>query len=140
VIPLDRARALRDAGLAWQPRVGDRFVLPGRGMDEQVFTIAEMVVEVRESPVGRLIAFNGTTEWALDAVEQAEALWLPRESQLREALSDAFRSLVRADDGWRCTVLVGRQLLEVAAPGASEAYADALLRVLEHDQMRGVSR
>ncbi|GGI04224.1 pilus assembly protein CpaE [Egicoccus halophilus] len=131
MIPIPTARHLRDAGLSWTPADGDRFVLPDRGMDDDVFTISEMVVEVRSSPAGRLIAFNGTTEWALDAVEQAEAIWVPRESQLREALGEAMLSLVRAEDGWRCTVRVGRQLLEVAAPTAEEAYADALLRVLD---------
>ncbi|MFA9430340.1 pilus assembly protein CpaE [Egicoccus sp. AB-alg2] len=130
MISIATARRLRDAGLAWLPQDGDRFVLPDRGMDDEVFTISEMVVEVRAAPAGHLIAFNGTTEWALDAIEQAEAIWLPRESQLREALGESLLSLVRADDGWRCTVRVGRQLVEVAAPGASEAYADALLQVL----------
>lgn len=130
MISLDTARRLHAAGLPWTPRDGDRFVLPDRGMDDDVFTISEMVVEVRDAPAGRLIAFNGTTEWSLDAVEQAEAIWLPNETQLREALGPALLSLVRAEDGWRCTVQVGRQLLEVAAGDAEEAYADALLRVL----------
>ncbi|MFC5272404.1 hypothetical protein [Brachybacterium sacelli] len=31
--------------------------------------------------------FNGTTEWALDSVEQHEAIWIPREDQLRTALA-----------------------------------------------------
>lgn len=132
MISLATARRLHDAGLAWLPRDGDRFVLPDRGMDDDVFTISEMVVEVRDAPVGRLIAFNGTTEWALDSVEQAEAIWLPDETRLRESLGDALLSLVRAEDGWRCTVQVGRQLLEVAAGDAEEAYADALLRVLTY--------
>lgn len=132
MISLATARRLHDAGLAWHPQDGDRFVLPDRGMDDEVFRISEMVVEVRDAPVGRLIAFNGTTEWALDAVEQAEAVWLPSETQLRERLADALLSLVRAEDGWRCTVQVGRQLLEIAAPEAEEAYADALLRVLTY--------
>jgi len=130
MLTLTTARRLRDAGLVWTPQDGDRFVLPDRDMDESVFTISEMVVEVRASPAGHLIAFNGTTEWALDAVEQADAIWLPRESQLREALGDAMLSLVRAEDGWRCTVRVGRQLVETAATTADEAYADGLLRVL----------
>lgn len=132
MISLSTARRLRDAGLPWVPDDGDRFFLPDRDMDDEVFRISEMVVEVRDAPVGRLIAFNGTTEWALDAVEQAEAIWVPNETQLRERLGDALLSLVRAEDGWRCTVQVGRQLLEVAAGHAEEAYADALLRLLEH--------
>lgn len=127
MISLELARRLRDAGLEWEPQDGDRFVLPDRGLDSRVFTISEMVVEVRTAPVGRVIAFNGTTEWALDAVEQAEAIWLPREAQLREALGPALLSLVRVDEGWRCTYRVGPSLREVTAASADEAYGQALL-------------
>lgn len=130
MITLELARELRDAGLSWEPSEGDRFVLPDRNMDEAVFTISEMVVEVHNAPVGQVIAFNGTTEWALDAVERAEAVWLPRESQLREALGAALLSLVRGDDEWRCTVTIEGELVEEVAPEADEAYARALLHVL----------
>lgn len=131
MIPLHLARQLRDAGLAWEPADGDRFVLPDRGMDEDVFTISRMVVEVRTAPVGRMIAFNGTTEWALDAIEQAEAIWLPREEQLRRSLGEALLSLVQTEDGWRCTTRIGGALAESEADMADEAYAYALLGLLE---------
>jgi hypothetical protein len=131
MVPLELARRLRDAGLAWQPAEGDRFVLPDRDLDGRVFTISEMVVEVRRSPAGTLIAFNGTTEWALDAIELAETVWLPREAQLREALGDALLSLARFDDGWRVTFRVAGQLVERSAPTADEAYGRALLATLE---------
>jgi hypothetical protein len=130
VISIELARALQAAGLPWRPKDGDRFVLPGRDLDERVFTISEMVVEVRSAPAGRVIAFNGTTEWALDAVEQAEAVWLPRESQLREALGDAMLSLVRVEDAWRVTMRIGDDLVERTAAVADEAYGQALLAVL----------
>jgi hypothetical protein len=130
VISIDLARELRDAGLVWQPADGDRFFLPDREMDDSVFTISEMVVEVKTAPVGSIIAFNGTTEWALDAIEQAEAIWIPREHQLREALGDAMLSLVRLDDGWRCTTRTGGQLVESTGTSAELAYAAALLRLL----------
>jgi hypothetical protein len=51
-----------------------------------------MTIEPRSYPTGVILAFNGTTEWALDSVAQADALWLPREDQLRE-LRGAFRRL-----------------------------------------------
>lgn len=130
MISLALATELRDHGLTWSPSEGDRFVLPDRGLDGRVFTISEMVVEVRRSPVGDLIAFNGTTEWALDAIEQADAVWLPRESQLRELLGTALLSLVRLDEGWRCTVRLGPNLIEVEASEADEAYGRALLRLV----------
>jgi hypothetical protein len=127
VLSVDLARELRDAGLRWEPAEGDRFVLPDRDLDGQVFTISEMVVEVRRSPVGTLIAFNGTTEWALDAIEQAETVWLPREEQLREALGADLRSLAQVADGWRVTIELGGTSLARTAPTASEAYGRALL-------------
>lgn len=132
MIDLELARQLRDAGLVWEPADGDRFILPDREMDEDVFTISQMVVEVRTAPAGTLIAFNGTTEWALDAVEKAEAVWLPREHQLREALDDALLSLARTDDGWRCTIRHHTDLVEAEGDTAEEAYARALLHRLEH--------
>jgi hypothetical protein len=131
VLDLDLAQRLRDAGLGWEPAEGDRFVLPDRDLDGRVFTISEMVVEVRRSPVGTLIAFNGTTEWALDAIEQADAVWLPREDQLRTALGDALLSLARTEQGWRCTFHARDELLDVDAATAVEAYGHALLRVLQ---------
>ncbi len=136
MIDLELARRLRDAGLAWQPADGDRFILPDREMDDDVFTISQMVVEVRTAPVGKMIAFNGTTEWALDAVEQADAVWIPREHQLREALGDALLSLARTDEGWRCTIRVGGELVEAEAATAETAYGHALLHRLEHTRGR----
>lgn len=130
MIDIELAHALHEAGLPWEPDEGDRFVLPGRGMDGQIFTISEMVVEVRRSAVGQMIAFNGTTEWALDSIEQAEAVWVPRESQLRVALGERLLSLARTGTGWRCTVRAGTTLHETDAGEADEAYARALLHVL----------
>jgi hypothetical protein len=127
VLTVDLARELRDAGLRWEPAEGDRFVLPDRDLDGQVFTISDMVVEVRRSPVGTLIAFNGTTEWALDAIEQAETVWLPREEQLREALGADLRSLAQVEGGWRVTLELDGAALDRTAPTASEAYGRALL-------------
>ncbi len=127
---------LHQLGLRWTPAEGDRFVLPDRDLDGKVFTISDMVVEVRRSPVGDLIAFNGTTEWALDAIEQAEAVWLPRERQLRELLGGSLLSLARLDDGWRVTARIGDDLVEVEAAEADEAYGLALVEVLEAERSR----
>lgn len=130
VISLTTARRLRDAGLEWSPREGDRFVIPDRGMDERVFTVSAMVVEVREGPAGPFLAFNGTVEWALDAIMKREVVWLPREAQLRVALGDAFVRLERSTGGLlRVTTEPGREGIRWAAD-AAEAYAAALLDVL----------
>lgn len=137
VLDLELAHELHVAGLAWEPEDGDRFVLPGRDLDDRVFTISEMVVEVRRSPVGALIAFNGTTEWALDSIEQAEAVWIPREEQLRTALGVALLALARTDTGWRCTYRIDDRLLEAEASEAVGAYGGALLAVLRNEASDG---
>lgn len=126
MIPVDLAETLAAAGLPWEPARGDHFVLPHRDMDDDVFVLSDMTVEVHQFPAGEVIGFNGTVEWALDSVERHEALWLPREDQLREALGDAFVSLVRVPDGYRCD-LVGAS---ATAPTCAEAYGHALLSVL----------
>jgi hypothetical protein len=137
VISLDLARRLLGAGLEWSPQKGDRFVLPDRNMDADVFVISEMVVQLREFPAGRVLAFNGTTEWALDSVEASEGVWMPREAQLRDLVGNAFVSLERlsidmADSaaGYAVTVSVrGRDERHVDVD-AQCAYARALLSLL----------
>ena len=100
MISLDLARRLRAAGVPWTPRAGDRFVVPDREMDDQVFVVSDMVVEVHDLPTGPLLKFNGTTEWALDSIQQHEVVWLPREEQLRELLGPAFRALEATPGGF----------------------------------------
>src|SRR6476620_8279191 len=101
VISVELATALKQAGLVWHPASGDRFALTTGAFDGEVFTLSEMVVEAQESRTGTVLGFNGTTEWALDATEATDALWLPREDQLRGLLGSAFRSLERIEDGYR---------------------------------------
>jgi hypothetical protein len=100
-------------------------------MDADVFVLSDMTVEVHELPQGRVIGFNGTTEWALDSVESEQALWLPRESQLREALAGTFRSLDRAADGWRVRIEVNGVPHVSAHPDPEQAYGLALLHLLD---------
>ncbi len=71
-----------------------------RDLDDVVFVVSDMVVEVHDLPTGALLGFNGTTEWALDSVQQREALWLPREDQLRELLGQTFVALRATPGGW----------------------------------------
>ena len=128
MIPFELALRLREAGLAWKPAAGDRFTIPDRGLDDDVFVLSHMTIEVHELPHGPVIGFNGTVEWALDDVAQDEAVWLPREDQLRELLGAGFRTLERAGDRYR--VVVDDEVFE--AGGAEEAYGTALLRSMEH--------
>lgn len=136
MISLDLALRLHDAGLAWSPGNGDRFWLPERDLDQTVFIVSEMVVEVRDLPGGRVLAFNGTTEWALDAVEDHEAVWLPRLDDLLEVLGTHFRSLTARSGGQVVRVQVGHHQEEHVDVGATDAAARALLSLLRSGQQR----
>jgi hypothetical protein len=130
MIDLGLARRLRAAGLAWNPLSGDRFVVPDRDMDDEVFVVSNMVVEVHDAPTGQIIGFNGTTEWALDSVEQHQVVWMPGEAQLRELLAGRFRRLEAVTGGFAVEFeLGGRQLRQVDSD-AESAYARAVLDVL----------
>jgi hypothetical protein len=131
VISLSLARRLRDAGLRWSPVSGDRFVVADRDMDSEVFVVSEMTIEVHDLPHGTVIGFNGTTEWALDSVENDHAIWLPRESQLRELLAGTFRGLDRTEDGWRVRTELNGAGHSSEDPDAEQAYGLALLHLLE---------
>lgn len=125
------ARQLRDAGLRWKPASGDRFQIDRHEFDADVFTISELTIEAHEYPTGTALGFNGTTEWALDSVDVDDALWLPREDQLRDLLRTAFRRLDRTDDGYRVTIALDGTERSVDSVSAPEAYGLALLVVLE---------
>jgi hypothetical protein len=131
MISVELALRLRAAGLEWSPASGDRFVIPGREMDADVFVVSELTIDVHQAPTGPLIRFNGTTEWALDSVPQEAVVWLPREGQLREALGARFRRLEPIGDGFAVVVegADGSEQRHVDVD-AELAYARALLAVL----------
>ncbi|CAN7338275.1 pilus assembly protein CpaE [Microbacterium sp. LjRoot45] len=130
MISTDLAVALRDAGLIWHPSSGDRFQLDEPEFEADVFTVSEMTIEPRSYPTGVILAFNGTTEWALDSVALEDALWLPREDQLRELLRGAFRSLRRLDDTHVVEISVGDEVSTFEHPQPEDAYALAVLALL----------
>jgi hypothetical protein len=130
VIGVQTAQQLKEAGLSWKPGPGDRFAIPDRDLDEDVFVLSDMTIEVHALPQGRVIGFNGTTEWALDDVEIEETLWLPREEQLRELLGRTFRSLRRSASGFAVEMELLDEVRVFEAPTAEEGYAAALLHLL----------
>jgi hypothetical protein len=133
VLSLELALALRAAGVVWTPEPGDSFVVPGRDLDDQVFVVSDMVIQTVEVPHGpAILAFNGTTEWALDSLEAREAVWLPREGQLRRLLGEAFVSLERLagePSGYAVTVNTSDGPVRHADVTAEAAYARAVLGV-----------
>src|SRR6195952_5736111 len=103
MISRELAVALREAGVRWSPASGDRFSLVVPAFEGEVFTLSDMTIEAQGPPEARVLAFNGTTEWALDSVEVSEALWLPREDQLRELMGATFIGLRVAEPGFLLT-------------------------------------
>ena len=132
MISLPLARALRTAGLRWKPQSGDRCAIDETEVGDAVFTVSDMTVEAHEYPSGTVLGFNGTTEWALDSVALDDALWLPREDQLRSLLRATFRSLSRTDEGrYRVAVVIAGVPREFEAREAVDAYAKALLTLID---------
>lgn len=124
MIAIELARALRDSGLVWHPASGDNFIIDRVEVDADVFILSDMTVEAHEFETGTVLGFNGTTEWALDSVALEDALWLPREDQLRQLLGTAFVSL---EAGFTVTLSHGRY----TATDAADAYGRALLVILD---------
>ena len=129
------AVALRDAGLTWTPTKGDWFVIPDHGLDELEFVVSDMVIETRRMAFGReLLSFNGTTEWAMDTLAASDALWLPREDQLREILGEAFIGLEYIPGetpGYAVSTLIGDSEERFVDIDVEAAYARAALALLE---------
>jgi hypothetical protein len=130
VIGVQLAGELKEAGLSWKPAPGDRFAIPDRDLDTELFVLSNMTIQVYDLPEGRVIGFNGTTEWALDDVEIEEAIWLPREDQLRQLLGGTFRSLRAVATGFEVDVELLGEARVFAAETAEEGYAAALLHLL----------
>ena len=128
MITRELALALARRGLPWRPGDGDRFFVPDRDLDDEVFVVSGLSVEVSDLPSGTEMRFNGTVEWALDSIAQSEVVWLPREDQLRDALGDAFVRMESVTGGY-AVVLAGRDGGEERHVDidAERAYARALL-------------
>jgi hypothetical protein len=134
VISRQLAHDLRDAGLTWSPAKGDWFVIPDHGLDQLEFVVSDMVIETRRMALGRqMLAFNGTTEWAMDTLAASEALWLPREDQLREVLGEAFIGLEHIPGetpGYAVSTLIGNSEERFVDIAVEDAYARAALALL----------
>jgi hypothetical protein len=128
MITVELARGLVEAGVLWEPRAGDRFVVDAELLTGEVFWISDLTVEVQTFRDQSLLGFNGTTEWALDSVTLDQALWLPREDQLRELLGDRLEAVRRLEVGWEVTYAVASGYVRTVTDADLEcAYARAVL-------------
>jgi hypothetical protein len=138
-ISLALARELQQAGLVWTPTPLDFFVIPERGLDDKIFVISDMLVTVERVEGQPVFMFQGAMEWALDYVTTGEAVWLPRESQLREVLTALLAAepspalaLIHTPPAWRCEIRWHGEAGKFVGGTVSEAYGAALLHVLRN--------
>jgi len=127
MITRELAVELARRGLPWRPASGDRFHVPDRDLDDEVFVVSGMSIEVSDLPSGAEMRFNGTVEWALDSIAQEEVIWLPREDQMREALGERFLRLESVTGGYAVVLTGDERHVDI---DAERAYARALLAVL----------
>ncbi|HET7761741.1 MAG TPA: hypothetical protein VFL46_05210 [Phycicoccus sp.] len=130
MISVELARDLLAAGVLWQPAAGDRFVIDAELLTGEVFWISDLTVEVHHYKGQSVLGFNGTTEWALDSVTLDQAIWLPREDQLRELLGNRLDGVDRLDEGWRVRFSPApEERREVTDADLECAYARAVLNL-----------
>lgn len=129
MISLELARALlHQSGVLWEPKAGDRFVIEAELLTSEVFWVSNLTIEPQHFADQTVLGFNGTTEWALDSIGLDQAVWLPREDQLRELLGDRLESLRRVTDGWEVTYAASDGTRHTLTdPDVECAYARALL-------------
>ncbi len=114
--------------LTWVPQNADQFFIPQPEISDSTFCVSDMVVELVVRDGESRFHFNGTVEWALDSVELAEVVWLPREEQLREMLGDYFLSLDHTSEGFVVTISgPDRAQHTPAEDRAADAYGRAVL-------------
>jgi len=140
VVSLEMARKLKEAGLTWEPRQGDRFGLADREMDDRVFVINDMAAMVEMLQGFPAVMFHGTPEWALDYVFLGDVIWLPEEGHLRQRLQRALDGtatpefdLLYADGVYTCRLVWQGEALAFRASDAAEAYAQALMYVMSKE-------
>jgi hypothetical protein len=141
LISLEFARRLKAAGLVWQAGPNDFFAIPDRGMDDRLFVLADMQAQLDLFRGWPVVTFHGTAEWALDYILTSEVIWMPREEQLRDALlsnlpasGNARISLTFENDLFTCSLSWRGENMQFNAASAGDAYAKALLFVLENSQ------
>lgn len=138
MILLETAQRLKASGLVWRPALNDFFAIPERGMDDRIFVISDLLVNIERLQGVLVVSFQGASEWALDSLVLTEAVWMPSESQLREILVTLLiaqgRSGLRLSgslSGYVCEIPTDLGWKQFTSPYASEAYAQAILYLME---------
>ncbi len=134
MISIPMALRLKQAGLKWTPKLHDFFAIPERGMDARVFVISDLQANIEKLFGSEVVAFQGASEWALDYLVTTEAVWMPREDQLREVLvarlSKPRLSMDFTPQGCHLEVSSGSLKMDFVAQKVEDVYCQALLQVL----------
>jgi hypothetical protein len=137
MITLSLAAQLKEAGLTWKPKLHDFFAVPDGELQERVFVVSEMTIDVQQLFGRQLITFNGAVEWSLDYIMMIDVVWMPTEAQLRDMLQDRLLGAAQPSvqllsfvDGYECRIRPEGEELTFEALSASEAYGLALLHLL----------
>lgn len=136
MLNLDLALQLKLAGLQWQPAERDVFVLPDSELG--LFIVSDRTTLIQQINGQWMVTFHGVVEWALDSVLLTDVVWLPNETQLREAIQLRLGgehpavTLQWSDAGYRCTLHHLDAQRRFEQPTAEATYAQALLFVLQH--------
>jgi hypothetical protein len=141
MISIELAQRLHQAGLHWAPAERDTFAVPSGPLENQVFVISQLTALIQLYNNNLVVAFHGSSEWALDYVLLTEVIWLPSETQLRNELAqrigdDAPLRLDRTSTGYRCRIADLEHMRDFDAPDAESAYALALLHMLGRNERR----
>jgi hypothetical protein len=138
MISLSLAVKLKESGLTWQPTLHDFFAIPQPELEDRLFVLSDMTIDIEPLFGWQAITFNGAVEWSLDYIMTAEVVWMPTESQLREMLQEFLLAeeqpavqLLSSISGYQCQITFEGQIRDFEAATASDAYGRALLFLIQ---------
>lgn len=146
MISLALAIRLKRTGLRWTPQLNDFFAIPDRGLDAHVFVLSDLQASIEKMFGSEVVAFQGASEWALDYLVSSEAVWMPREEQLRATLLDRLPvgdfdlHLDCTKAGCQLKVSSGDMQISSSGSNVEVAYAEALLQVLNFQNNTSAER
>ena len=137
MISLSIAVELKNAGLVWHPALHHLFAIPDSDLDQRVFVVSDMAIDVERLFGQQAITFNGAVEWSLDHIMVDDVVWMPTEEQLREALQQRLlgeaEPVIRLNsysNRFCCMISLEGESLSFEAHTASDAYGLALLHII----------
>jgi hypothetical protein len=133
LISLKLAKDLKESGLKWQPELHDFFTIPGSDLESRIFVVSDMMIDIQQLFGHHMITFNGAVEWSLDYIMITEAVWMPRDSQLREILMTQLKDgknpnlkLFSRPEATICRMSYQGRAQSFEAKNGSDAYGKAL--------------